>query len=59
MGWFFLSNALAFPVVLGASVILNAYVLGHWLPPQLSESLAHGIAIMLPVFRSTARNSPR
>jgi putative flippase GtrA len=50
MGWFLLFNALSFPVVLGASVILNAYVLGRWLPPNLSEAGAHGIAIILPVF---------
>jgi putative flippase GtrA len=50
MGWFFLFNALAFPIVLGASVVLNAYVLGRWLPEKLSEAGAHGIAIILPVF---------
>jgi len=50
MGWFFLFNALAFPIVVGASVILNAYVLGRWLPENLSQAGAHGIAIMLPVF---------
>ena len=50
MAWFFLFNALAFPVVLGASIALNSYVLGPWLPPQLSEAGSHAIAIMLPVF---------
>ncbi len=50
MGWFFLFNALAFPVVIGASIVLNAYVLGRWLPENLSQAGAHGIAIMLPVF---------
>jgi putative flippase GtrA len=50
MGWFFLFNALAFPIVLGASVVLNAYVFSRWLPERLSETIAHGIAIMLPVF---------
>jgi putative flippase GtrA len=50
VGWFFLFNALAFPVVLGASVVLNTYVLRRWFPEKLSESGAHGIAIMLPVF---------
>ena len=50
MSWFFLFNALAFPLVLGASFVLNAYVLGRWLPQKLSETGAHGIAIMLPVF---------
>ena len=50
MGWFLLFNALAFPIVLGAAIMLNAYVLGRWLPPKLSETGAHGIAIMLPVF---------
>ena len=50
MGWFFLFNALAFPVVLGAAIVLNAYVFGRWLPAKLAESGAHGVAIMLPVF---------
>jgi putative flippase GtrA len=50
MGWFFLFNALAFPVVVGASVALDAYVLGRWLPQSLSQAGAHAIAIMLPVF---------
>lgn len=50
IGWFFLFNALAFPVVVGASIVLNAYVFGRWLPENLSQAGAHGIAIMLPVF---------
>jgi putative flippase GtrA len=50
IGWFLLFNVLAFPVVLGTAVVLNTYVLGRWLPPKLSETGAHGIAIMLPVF---------
>jgi len=50
MGWFFLFNALAFPIVLGGSILLNAYVLGPWLPAKLSEAAAHAIAIVLPVF---------
>ena len=38
------------PIVVGASVILNAYVLGRWLPENLCQAGAHGTAIMLPVF---------
>ena len=50
MGWFLLFNALAFPIVIGASVVLNDYVLGRWFRQSFSEAGAHGIAIILPVF---------
>lgn len=50
MGCFFLFKALAFPVVLGASILLNAHVLGPWLPAKPSEAVAHAIAVISPVF---------
>jgi putative flippase GtrA len=50
LGWFFLFNAIAFPVVIGASMLLNTYIFGQWFPPELSKAAAHGIAIILPVF---------
>lgn len=50
LGWFFLFNAIAFPVVIGASIFLNIYVFGPWLSQDLSKAAAHGTAIILPVF---------
>ncbi|HQS09679.1 MAG: hypothetical protein B7Y12_18310 [Rhizobiales bacterium 24-66-13] len=49
MSWFFLFNALAFPVVLGASVGLDR-LFSPFLPAALAQAGAHAIAIMLPVF---------
>lgn len=54
VGWFCLFNALAFPVVISASILLNAYAFGPLLPQGPSETLAHGIAILLPVFANFA-----
>ncbi|MFG1421248.1 GtrA family protein [Roseixanthobacter liquoris] len=49
VSWFFLFNALAFPVVLGASVGLD-HLFSHFMPAALAQAGAHAIAIMLPVF---------
>lgn len=49
LSWFFLFNALAFPVVVGASVGLS-HLFGHVVQKSWAEAAAHGIAIMLPVF---------
>lgn len=49
MAWFFVFNALAFPVVWIASVALRDFVFGRFLPAAHAEALAHGIAILLPV----------
>jgi len=50
MAWFFLFNALAFPVVLLAAVGLDTYVFSHFLPAPLARAISHGCAILLPVF---------
>lgn len=49
MAWFFLFNALAFPVVWVASLVLRDLVFGRFLPAAPAEALAHGLAILLPV----------
>ena len=49
MTWFFVFNLIAFPVVLGASVVLRDYVFAPFLPPALAETAAHGCAILVPV----------
>lgn len=49
IAWFCVFNALAFPVVLGASVALKAFVFGPWLKPGPAEAAAHGVAILIPV----------
>jgi putative flippase GtrA len=49
IGWFFLFNLIAFPVVVGASFGLEA-LFEPFAPPFYAQSAAHGIAIMLPVF---------
>jgi putative flippase GtrA len=49
MGWFFTFNALAFPVVVGGSMLLRAFVFGLFLKPALAEAAAHGCAILVPV----------
>lgn len=49
MAWFFVFNALAFPVVIGCSVLLRAFVFGPYLKPALAEAVAHGCAILVPV----------
>lgn len=50
MAWFFLFNALAFPVVVFAALGLEHYVFSHFLPLPLARAAAHGCAIILPVF---------
>lgn len=50
MAWFFLFNLLAFPVVWVASILLREHLFGRWLAAPVAEALAHGIAILLPVF---------
>jgi putative flippase GtrA len=49
MTWFFVFNLIAFPVVLGASVVLRDYVFAPFLPAALAETAAHGCAILVPV----------
>jgi putative flippase GtrA len=49
MSWFLLFNLIAFPIIIGGSVLLRDYVFGHVLPPALAEAAAHGVAIMIPV----------
>ena len=49
MTWFFVFNLIAFPVVLGASVVLRDYVFSPFLPAALAETAAHGCAILVPV----------
>lgn len=49
IGWFFLFNILAFPVVVGAAFGLNE-LFEPFAPLFYAQSAAHGIAIMLPVF---------
>ncbi len=49
MTWFFVFNLIAFPVVLGASVVLRDYVFAPVLPATLAETAAHGCAILVPV----------
>ena len=48
MTWFLLFNLLAFPLIVGGSVLLRP-VFGHVLPASLAEAAAHGVAIMIPV----------
>jgi putative flippase GtrA len=50
MGCFLLFNALVFPVLQSAAIVLNAFMLASWLPPKLWEIGAHLIAIAPPVF---------
>jgi putative flippase GtrA len=49
MGWFLLFNLIAFPVVVGLSIVLRDDVFGHMLPRPAAEALAHACAIMTPV----------
>lgn len=49
MGWFFLFNLIAFPVVVVAAILLRDYVFSRWLPHSLAETVAHGCAILVPV----------
>ena len=50
MAWFFLFNALAFPVVVFAALGLEHYIFSHFLPLWLARAVSHGCAIILPVF---------
>lgn len=50
MGWFFVFNALAFPIVLFGAIGLDDYVFSHILPPFFARAVSHGCAIILPVF---------
>ena len=49
IAWFFVFNAVAFPVVVAAAVILRDHVFEHLLPEVLAENVAHGCAIMIPI----------
>lgn len=49
LAWFFLFNALAFPVVIAVSLGLSR-LFGVVAPEALAEAAAHGIAILLPAF---------
>ncbi|MBN8999204.1 MAG: GtrA family protein [Rhizobiales bacterium] len=50
MAWFFLFNALAFPVVVLAAIGFERYVFSPILPVGIARAAAHGCAILLPVF---------
>ena len=47
--WFLFFNALAFPVVVTATILLDAFIFRRVFQAALSEAVAHAIAIMLPV----------
>ena len=49
MTWFLIFNLIAFPIIIGGSVLLRDYVFGQFLPASLAEAAAHGVAIMIPV----------
>lgn len=49
MGWFFVFNLIAFPVVVVAAILLRDYVFSRFLPHALAETVAHGCAILVPV----------
>ena len=49
MTWFLVFNLIAFPIIIGGSVLLRDYVFSHVLPARLAEAAAHGVAIMIPV----------
>ena len=49
MTWFFVFNLIAFPIVLGASVVLRDDVFAPFLAPAVAETAAHGCAILVPV----------
>jgi putative flippase GtrA len=49
MAWFFLFNAIAFPVVVVSAVLLRDHLFIRFLPPALAETVAHGVAILIPV----------
>ncbi|HEY1944474.1 MAG TPA: GtrA family protein [Roseiarcus sp.] len=49
IGWFFLFNLLAFPVVVAAAFGLDA-LFELFAPRFYAQAAAHGVAIMLPVF---------
>ena len=42
-------NLIAFPVVVVSAILLRDYVFSHFLPRSLAETVAHGVAIMIPV----------
>lgn len=47
--WFFVFNLIAFPIILGGSVVLRDHLFGRVLPQSLAEAAAHGCAILIPV----------
>lgn len=49
IGWFFLFNLIAFPVVVVSAVLLRDYVFVRFLPRALAETVAHGVSILIPV----------
>jgi putative flippase GtrA len=49
IGWFFLFNLIAFPVVVAAAILLRDYVFSRFLTRGLAETVAHGCAILVPV----------
>jgi len=49
MGWFFVFNLIAFPVVVVSALLLRDFVFIHFLPRPLAETVAHGCAILVPV----------
>ena len=49
IGWFLVFNLAALPVVLAASVLLDRFLFGLFLPAFWAQAMAHGAAILLPV----------
>lgn len=49
IAWFFLFNLLAFPVVVVSAILLRDFVFVRFLPHALAETVAHGVAILIPV----------
>jgi putative flippase GtrA len=49
MGWFFVFNLIAFPVVVASAVLLRDHVFARFFPHELAETAAHGCAILVPV----------
>jgi putative flippase GtrA len=49
IAWFFLFNAIAFPVVVVSAILLRDYVFGRFLPHAFAETVAHGVSILIPV----------
>lgn len=49
IGWFFVFNLIAFPIVVVSAIGLRDVVFGRFLPHALAETAAHGCAILVPV----------